>query len=112
MPMKTFMKDNGMKVKETGMECSQRETEITSKVIGLMTREKDKVHTTSVRKTSCLLENGLTTNQSVEFIPKLKTKMLLPRKRNLISLINTLYLIFPRFSLQIQQDYLKELWKL
>lgn len=54
MLMKTFTRDNGMKVKETGTACLQRETEITSKVIGLMTREKDKDHTTLVRKISFL----------------------------------------------------------
>ena len=105
MLMKTFTRDNGTKVKETGMAYLRKETEITLKVIGLMTREKDKDHTILVRRISFLLESGLMTNLNVESIPKLRMKMLLQRKRNLIFSINILYLIFHRFSLQTQQDY-------
>ena len=112
MLMKTFTRDNGTKVKETGMAYLRKETEITLKVIGLMTREKDKDHTILVRRISFLLESGLMINLNVESIPKLRMKMLLLRKRNLIFSINILYLIFHRFSLLTQQDYSREQWKL
>lgn len=111
MQMKTSMKASGMKAKEMGMEFSQKETEITLKVIGLMIREKDKDHTTSARRISCSLENGLMISLNVECIRKLKMKMLLQRKRNLISLISTHYLICLKFSQQIQQVFLKMQWK-
>lgn len=96
--MRTFTKANGMKENEMGTEFSLNEMEITLKVIGLMINEKAKVLTISVRKTNCLLENGLMINPNAESTQKLKMKTLLLRKRSLTSLTNTLYQIYLKSS--------------
>jgi len=77
MRMKTFMRGNGMKAKEMGTGFLQRETVIISKAIGSMIKEKAREATTSVKRINYLLVNGLMTNLNVEFIQKLKMKMLL-----------------------------------
>ena len=68
--MKTFMKVNGMKVKEMGMESSQRGMEIILRVIGSMIKEKDKAVTIIMIKINYLLENGLMISQKQEYILK------------------------------------------
>ena len=71
--MKTFMKVNGMKVKEMGMESSQRGMEIILRVIGSMIKEKDKAVTIIMIKINYLLENGLMINLRQEYIQRLRT---------------------------------------
>lgn len=58
MRTKTFMKDNGMKVRGMAMAFWLREMEIILKDIGLTTWEKDKAVTTIMTKTNYSLGSG------------------------------------------------------
>ena len=59
-----------MKVKEMGMESSQRGMEIILRVIGSMIKEKDKAVTIIMIKINYLLENGLMISQKQAYILK------------------------------------------
>ena len=76
------MKVNGMKENEMDMVSLPKETVITSRVIGLMTKERVKVLTSTATKTSFSSESGLMTNPRLVFTPKLKMKMLTKAQRN------------------------------
>jgi len=76
------MRANGMREREMDTESSLKEMEIILKVTGLMISVKDKALTSIVIRISFLSVSGLTTNQRLEFIPKLKMKMLTRDQRN------------------------------
>lgn len=80
--MEISMKANGMREREMVMAFLLREMEIILKVIGSMTSVKDKALISTVTKTSSLLESGLMINQRLEYIPKLRMKMLTKDQRS------------------------------
>ncbi len=88
MLMKTFMKANGMRERETDMEFWLKEMEIILKVTGLTTWERVKAVTITMIKINYSLVNGFKINQRQESILKLRTMRQRKLLRNLISQIH------------------------
>ena len=80
--MEISTRANGTRERGMGMESSLREMEIILKATGSMISVKDKAPTSIVIRISFLSASGLTTNQRLECIPKLKMKMLTRDQRN------------------------------
>lgn len=74
MQTKLSTKVSGTRVNATVMEYSPKEMEITLKVTGLTTSEKDKALTTTTLRTNCSSASGLGTSPKSEFTLKLKTR--------------------------------------
>ena len=81
-----------MRERETDMESSLRETEITSRAIGSTISVKDKALTSIVTRINFSSENGSMINPRLEFILRSKTRMLTRDQRSHSSKIHTFFL--------------------
>ena len=81
----------GFKEKEVGMVYLQKDVAIILKGTGLTTWEKDKAHTSFLKKIKYSSDNGLQMPQKREYILKFKTQHPWKYKEKSISQIHTFY---------------------